>query len=99
MRRTKRFRPLGAEPGPRLCWLAMGLKLIIGPPNSGRTGAVLDAFRAVFSRDPVLVVPTADDVERFEQELTRDREVVIGAAVGPFGQLFGLVARATGAPV
>src|SRR4051794_16857620 len=98
MRRAKRFRPLGAEPGPRLCWLGMGLKLIIGPPNSGRTGAVLDAFRAVSSRDPVLVVPTVDDVERFEKELTREGEVVIGATVGTFDQLFRLVARATDAP-
>jgi ATP-dependent helicase/nuclease subunit B len=76
----------------------MGLKLIIGPPNSGRTGAALDAFRAVFSRDPVLVVPTVDDVERFEEELTREGEVVIGATVGTFDQLFGWVARATDAP-
>jgi ATP-dependent helicase/nuclease subunit B len=76
----------------------MGLKLIIGPPNSGRTGAVLGAFRAVSSRDPVLVVPTVDDVERFEGELTRDGEVVIGATLGTFDQLFGLVARATDAP-
>ena len=76
----------------------MGLKLIIGPPNSGRTGAVLDAFRAVSSRDPVLVVPTVDDVERFEEELTREGEVVIGATVGTFDQIFSLVARATDAP-
>jgi ATP-dependent helicase/DNAse subunit B len=75
----------------------MGLKLIVGPPNSGRTGAVLDAFRAVSARDPVLVVPTVDDVERFEEELTRDGEVVIGATVGTFDQLFGMVARATDA--
>ena len=46
------------------------------------------------ARDPVLVVPTVDDVERFEQELTRDGEVVIGATVGTFDQLFALVARA-----
>ena len=76
----------------------MGLKLIIGPPNSGRTGAVLDAFRGFSSRDPVLVVPTVDDVGRFEEELTRDGEVVIGATVGTFDQLFGMVARATDAP-
>src|SRR5258706_402942 len=45
----------------------MSLKLIIGPPNSGRTGAVLDGFRAAAERAPVLVVPTVDDVERFEE--------------------------------
>jgi ATP-dependent helicase/DNAse subunit B len=76
----------------------MGLKLIVGPPNSGRTGKTLAAFKTAGARDPVLVVPTVDDVERFEQELTRDGEVVIGATVGTFDQLFGMVARATDAP-
>ncbi len=51
----------------------MPLKLIAGPPNSGRTGAVLERFRAAAGRDPVLVVPTGDDVERFERELTSRR--------------------------
>jgi ATP-dependent helicase/DNAse subunit B len=46
----------------------------------------------------VLVVPTVDDVERFEEELTSGGEVVIGATVGTFDQLFALVARATDAP-
>jgi ATP-dependent helicase/DNAse subunit B len=75
---------------------SMGLKLIIGPPNSGRTGAVLDAFRAV--SDPVLVVPTVDDVERFERELTSGGDAVIGADVSTFERLFGLVMRAVDAP-
>src|SRR5262245_36468307 len=77
---------------------SMGARLIVGPPNSGRTGRTLDAFRAAAARDPVLVVPTVDDVERFEEELTRDGDVVIGATVGTFDQLFRLIARATGAP-
>jgi ATP-dependent helicase/nuclease subunit B len=76
----------------------MSVRLIVGPPNSGRTGRTLDAFRAAAARDPVLVVPTVDDVERFEDELTTEGEVVIGATVGTFDQLFGLVARATDAP-
>jgi ATP-dependent helicase/DNAse subunit B len=76
----------------------MGVKLIAGPPNSGRTGRTLDAFRAAAARNPVLVVPTVDDVERFEEELTSGGEVVIGATVGTFDQLFALVARATDAP-
>ena len=79
-----------------LAW--MPLKLIAGPPNSGRTGAVLDAFRSHAARNPVLVVPTVDDVERFEGELTRDGAAVIGASVGTFDQLFRLVARAADAP-
>lgn len=76
----------------------MALKLIIGPPNSGRTGAILDGFRATSGNDPVLVVPTVDDVERFEQELTRGGDAVIGASVGTFNRLFELVARETDAP-
>src|SRR4051794_27025584 len=93
MRETTRF----SAPRAVLCWLRMPLKLIIGPPNSGRTGVILDAFRGVFTQDPVLVVPTVDDVARFEEELT-ERGAVIGAAVGTFKDLFGLVARATDAP-
>jgi ATP-dependent helicase/nuclease subunit B len=72
----------------------MPLKLIIGPPNSGRTGAILDGFRSAAGRDPVLVVPTTDDVERFEGELTGGGEAVIGASVGTFDHLFRLVSRA-----
>ena len=88
--------PTGAAGVPMLA--SMALKLIVGPPNSGRTGATLARFRAAAARDPVLVVPTLDDVERFEEELTGDGDVVIGATVGTFGELFGLVARATDAP-
>src|SRR3954451_25327165 len=75
----------------------MALNLIVGPPNSGRTGAVLDGFRAMSGRDPVLVVPTVDDVERFEQELTRGGNAVIGAPAGTFDEPFALVAPATDA--
>jgi ATP-dependent helicase/nuclease subunit B len=42
-------------------------------------------------------VPTVDDVERFEEELTRDGAAVTGASVGTFKELFALVARATDA--
>jgi ATP-dependent helicase/DNAse subunit B len=76
----------------------MALSLITGPPNSGRTGAVLDRFRAAVDRDPVLVVPTVDDVERFERELTSEGEPVIGASICTFDRLFALVAQGTGAP-
>jgi ATP-dependent helicase/DNAse subunit B len=75
----------------------MPLSVITGPPNSGRTGAILDGFRAAIARNPVLVVPTVDDVERFEGELTREGAAVLGATVCTFERLFELVARATGA--
>ena len=54
---------------PTLRGPAMSLELIVGPPNSGRAGAVLDRFGAALERDPLLVVPTSDDVDRFEREL------------------------------
>jgi ATP-dependent helicase/nuclease subunit B len=77
--------------------LTMSLNVIIGPPNSGRTGAVLEGFRAAAADEPVLVVPTVDDVERFERELTRSGDAVVGASVCTFDRLFALVARATDA--
>jgi len=76
----------------------MPLKLIAGPPNSGRAGVVLDRFRAAAGRDPVLVVPTVDDVERFEEELTAGGAAVVGASVVTFKELFRQVALATDAP-
>ncbi len=76
----------------------MALSVIAGPPNSGRTGAILEAFRAALPRDPILVVPTADDVERFEEELTREGAPLVGARVCTFDRLFTLVAGALGVP-
>ena len=74
----------------------MPLNLIAGPPNSGRTGAVLDAFRASLHREPVLVVPTLDDSDRFERELCAGLGGVIGGSVGTFSQLFEQVLTAVG---
>ncbi len=47
----------------------MGLDVIHGPPNSGRAPEMLARFRAVLDREPVLVVPTGDDVAGFERQL------------------------------
>ncbi len=75
----------------------MSLKLIHGPPNSGRAGRIRHALIAVLDRDPVLVVPTLDDVYAFERELCAGG-AVLGADVMTFGGLFGTVATAGGAP-
>jgi ATP-dependent helicase/DNAse subunit B len=75
----------------------MPLSLIHGPPNSGRAGLIRQRFGAVLERDPVLVVPTVDDVYSFERELCEDG-AVLGATVTTFGGLFRMVATATGAP-
>lgn len=71
----------------------VSLNLIAGPPNSARAGEVLGGFRENLSRDPLLVVPTADDAERFERELI-DQGVLLGGSVLTFGGLFGELARA-----
>ena len=80
---------LGAAP--------MSLSLIHGPPNSGRAGLVRRALIDVLERDPVLVVPTVDDVYSFERELCEEG-AILGASVMTFGGLFNTVATAAGAP-
>jgi ATP-dependent helicase/DNAse subunit B len=81
----------------------MGLELIVGPPNSGRAGAVLDRFAAAIDRGPLLVVPTRDDVDRFERELCARPGGMLGGTVTSFPGLFGEVATAfavdAGAPL
>jgi len=77
----------------------MTLSLIVGAPNSGRTGLVRERVSAALGRDPVLVVPTLEDVARFERELCEsgDADAVLGVSLLTFGRLFEEVARATGA--
>jgi RecB family exonuclease len=73
------------------------LKLIHGPPNSGRAGVVRREFAAAIERDPILVVPTFDDVFERERELCGGG-AVLGGAVMTFGALFRAVATAAGMP-
>ncbi len=75
----------------------MPLNLIHGPPNSGRAGLVRERFTAALDRDPVLVLPTVDDVFAFERELSREGALLGGSAM-TFGALFRTVATAAGAP-
>jgi RecB family exonuclease len=75
----------------------MPLKLIHGPPNSGRAGLIRGGFVAALDRDPVLVVPTVDDVFAFERELCAEGAALGGAAM-TFGALFHTVATAGGVP-
>jgi RecB family exonuclease len=73
------------------------LKLIHGPPNAGKLGQMLRAFRATLDENPILVLPTTDDVYDRERELA-DRGAVLGGSVMTFGALFRTVATAAGAP-
>lgn len=75
----------------------MPLKLVYGPPNSGKRGEVLRRFRETLDRDPVLVLPTADDVFDFERELCSGGAQLGGSAM-TFGGLFRALATAAGTP-
>jgi ATP-dependent helicase/DNAse subunit B len=76
----------------------MPLKLIHGPPNSGRADRLEALFREALDRDPVLVLPTLDDVFRFERRLCENGAALGGAAM-TFADLFREVARSAAAPV
>ena len=76
----------------------MALELIVGPPNSNRAGAVLERLREALDLDPVLVVPTGDDIVRFERDLCADGAQV-GATIRTFASLFDEIAGLTAIPV
>jgi ATP-dependent helicase/DNAse subunit B len=75
----------------------MSLTVIAGPPGSGRGGEVLAGFRAAIDREPVLVVPTSDDVDRLERELCAGAGI-LGGTVTSFPGLFREVGRSVGLP-
>ncbi len=76
----------------------MPLTLIHGPPNSGRAGRIQALFREALDRNPILVLPTLDDVFRFERSLC-ETGAALGGSVMTFADLFREVARCTGAPL
>jgi RecB family exonuclease len=75
----------------------MPLKLIHGPPNSGRAGLVRRGFTESLDREPVLVVPNRDDVFEFERELC-ETGATLGGSVMTFEALARSIASAGGAP-
>ena len=77
----------------------MALELIVGPPNSNRAGEVLARLRSALDRDPLLVVPTGDDIVRFERDLCAQGAPQVGATIRTFGSLFDEIAQITAIPV
>jgi RecB family exonuclease len=76
---------------------SMPLTLVTGPANAEKAGHVLAAYRAVLDREPLLVVPTAADVERYRRELAA-AGAVFGVQVLRFGWLEREVARRAAVP-
>ena len=73
----------------------MPLTLITGPANAAKVGAVLERLRAALPRDPLLIVPTAADVEHYQRELAGSG-IVFGAEVLTFGRLVRQIASRAG---
>jgi ATP-dependent helicase/DNAse subunit B len=78
----------------------MALTLITGPANAGKARVVLDAVRQHAARggEPLLVVPTHADVERYLRELVEDAGAVFGVRVLSFDGLVSEIARRAGFP-
>ncbi len=75
----------------------MALKLITGPANAEKAGAVLGAFRGEVARgsEPLLVVPTQPDVGHYRRELAGGG-AVFGVEVLRFRWLVDEIARRCG---
>jgi ATP-dependent helicase/DNAse subunit B len=71
------------------------LRLVTGPANSGKAGVVLDAYRARLHEEPILVVPSFEDVEHTQRELA-DGGAVFGGRVMRFEWLFKTIADRAG---
>jgi ATP-dependent helicase/DNAse subunit B len=71
------------------------LTLLTGPANSAKARSVLDGVRASLEREPLLVVPTSEDVVRYRRELAEDG-LVLGARVATFADLLREIARRAG---
>ncbi len=74
------------------------LKLITGPANSGKARAVLGDLRAhaAHGREPLMVVPTRGDAERYRRELA-EGGTVFGVRVERFAGLAEELAQRAGA--
>jgi ATP-dependent helicase/nuclease subunit B len=73
----------------------MPLQLVIGPANSGKAGVLLNAYRARLDEEPMLVVPSFEDVEHTQRELA-DGGAVFGTRVVRFKWLFQEIASRAG---
>lgn len=73
----------------------MPLKLVTGPANAAKAGAVLGPLRERLDEQPILVVPAFEDTEHAQRELAA-HGATFGARVVRFDALFRLIAERTG---
>jgi ATP-dependent helicase/DNAse subunit B len=71
------------------------LTLVTGPANSAKAQVVLDGYVAALGREPLLVVPRAQDAEHYRRELA-ERGVVFGVRVERFAGLLREIALRAG---
>lgn len=69
----------------------MPLKIIKGPPNSGKTEELRRRYVESLSKRPVLVVPSTDDIFDWERRLMRDKGAFLGARIMHFKDLIAEV--------
>jgi ATP-dependent helicase/DNAse subunit B len=63
------------------------LSLLVGPANAGKIDRLLDRYLSELERDPILIVPTAGDIERAERDLLKRSPALTGGAIGTFDDL------------
>lgn len=73
----------------------MPLTLVTGPANAEKARLVLGRVGELLDREPILVVPTFPDVERYRRELA-EGGLVFGPRVETFDRLLGEIARRAG---
>lgn len=73
----------------------MPLNLVTGPANAAKAGSVLGPLRDRLAEEPVLVVPSFEDVEHSQRELA-ERGAVFGTRVVRFAWLYELIAARAG---
>lgn len=65
----------------------MPLRIVKGPPNSGRTELIRRRYLELLPARPVLVVPGVDDIFGWERRLTEDTEGLLGGQIVHFKDL------------
>lgn len=76
----------------------MPLRLITGPPNSGRTERLIELIDQSRTREPVLVVPSVSDIFAWERRLTGETGAATGLRIVHFRDLCSEILEMAGKP-